>query len=48
MNAPQGAQAPTFARLYQSATGHLPPAHHAQAAATGLPYPQTWHGRFGD
>jgi hypothetical protein len=18
------------------------------AAATGLPYPQTWHGRFGD
>src|SRR6185437_10386883 len=37
MNAPQGPQAPTFARLYQSATGHLPPAHHARAAATGLP-----------
>ena len=37
MNAPQGAQAPTFARLYQSATGHLPPAHQARAAATGLP-----------
>jgi CRISPR-associated endonuclease/helicase Cas3 len=37
MNAPQGPQAPTFARLYQSATGHLPPAHQARAAATGLP-----------
>lgn len=37
MNAPQGPQAPTFARLYQLATGHLPPAHHARAAAAGLP-----------
>lgn len=37
MNAPQGPQAPTFAWLYQSATGHLPPAHQALAAATGLP-----------